>query len=75
MGPQAMTDIVILVVKDNPDHRELALLALREHCDSARIATTADGVAVVIFPRLPIILSLRKNDPLIFHWERSGIIL
>jgi hypothetical protein len=30
MGPQAMTDIVILVVEDNPDHRELALLALRE---------------------------------------------
>jgi hypothetical protein len=43
MGPQGMTDTVILVVGDNPDHRELVLLALREHCYSARIATTADG--------------------------------
>lgn len=43
MGPQAMTDIVILVVGDNPDHRELGMLALREYCYSVRIATTADG--------------------------------
>jgi hypothetical protein len=27
-APQALTDIVILVVEDNPDQRELALLAL-----------------------------------------------
>src|SRR4051812_19281522 len=39
-----MTDIAILVVEDNPDHRELTLLALRECCDPARIATATDGV-------------------------------
>ena len=39
-----MTDIAILVVEDNPDHRELTLLALRECCDPARIATASDGV-------------------------------
>jgi CheY-like chemotaxis protein len=38
-----VTDIAILVVEDNPDHRELTLLALRECCDPARIATAADG--------------------------------
>jgi CheY-like chemotaxis protein len=40
----APADILILVVEDNPDHRELALQALRESCDPARIATAADGV-------------------------------
>lgn len=39
-----MTDIAILVVDDNPDHRELTVLALRECCDPARIATAPDGV-------------------------------
>jgi CheY-like chemotaxis protein len=39
-----MTDIAILVVEDNPDHRELTVAALRECCDPARIATAADGV-------------------------------
>lgn len=39
-----MTDIAILVVEDNPDHRELTVLALGEYCDPARIATAADGV-------------------------------
>jgi CheY-like chemotaxis protein len=38
-----MTDIAILVVEDNPDHRELTVAALREHCDPARIATAEDG--------------------------------
>jgi len=38
-----MTEIAILVVEDNPDHRELTVLALRECCDPARIATAADG--------------------------------
>src|SRR5438445_7042748 len=36
--------ILILVVEDNPDHRELAVHALQESCDPARIATAADGV-------------------------------
>jgi len=36
-------DIAILVVDDNPDHRELAVLALAECCDPARIGTAADG--------------------------------
>ncbi len=44
-----MTDIAILVVEDNPDHRELTLLALRECCDPARIATAADGVDALDF--------------------------
>ena len=39
-----MTDIAILVVEDNPDHRELTVLALRECCDPARITTASDGV-------------------------------
>ena len=44
-----MTDISILVVEDNPDHRELTVLALREYCDPARIATAADGVDALDF--------------------------
>lgn len=38
-----MTDIAILVVDDNPDHRELTVLALRECCEAPRIATANDG--------------------------------
>ncbi len=38
-----MSDIAILVVDDNPDHRELTVQALRECCDPARIATAEDG--------------------------------
>jgi CheY-like chemotaxis protein len=38
-----MTDVAILIVDDNPDHRELAVAALRECCEPARIATAADG--------------------------------
>lgn len=38
-----MTDIAILVVEDNPDHRELTVMALRECCDPARIGTAEDG--------------------------------
>jgi CheY-like chemotaxis protein len=38
-----VTDIAILVVDDNPDHRELTMMALRECCDPARIASAADG--------------------------------
>jgi len=40
----APADVAILVVEDNPDHRDLALEALQESCDPARIATAADGV-------------------------------
>lgn len=34
----------ILLVEDNPDHRELIIAALAEHCDASRILTAADGV-------------------------------
>ncbi|NPC55400.1 response regulator [Caenimonas soli] len=44
-----MTDIAILVVEDNPDHRELTVLALRECCDPARIATASDGTDALDF--------------------------
>jgi CheY-like chemotaxis protein len=44
MVAAAPSDVLILVVEDNPDHRELALQALQEHCDPARIATAVDGV-------------------------------
>jgi two-component system response regulator len=37
-------DIAILLVEDNPDHRELTLTALHECCDPARIVTAVDGV-------------------------------
>lgn len=39
-----MNEIAILVVEDNPDHRELIVAALAEKCDRARITTAADGV-------------------------------
>lgn len=39
-----MSDIAILVVEDNPEHRELTVLALAEFCDPARIGTAVDGV-------------------------------
>ena len=38
-----MSDIAVLVVEDNPDHRELTRLALCECCDASRISTAADG--------------------------------
>lgn len=44
-----MTDIAILVVEDNPDHRELTVMALRDSCDPSRIATAADGVEALDF--------------------------
>ncbi len=37
-------DILLLVVEDNPDHRELTLEALSACCDRSRIATAEDGV-------------------------------
>jgi len=42
--PRYSPDIAILLVEDNPDHRELTLMALRECCDPARIIAVADGV-------------------------------
>ena len=38
-----MSDVSVLVVEDNPDHRELTRLALCECCDPSRVATAADG--------------------------------
>jgi CheY-like chemotaxis protein len=38
-----MSDVAVLVVDDNPDHRELTRLALCECCDPARVTTAADG--------------------------------
>lgn len=45
----ATPDIAILLVEDNPDHRELILLALRESCDPARLAAVADGPEALDF--------------------------
>ncbi|MDP3762296.1 MAG: response regulator [Ramlibacter sp.] len=45
----AQSDIAILIVEDNPDHRELILLALRECCDAARLAVVADGTEALDF--------------------------
>ena len=39
-----MDDHPILIVEDDPDHRELILGALAERCDRSRIATAADGI-------------------------------
>ena len=44
-----MDDVAILVVEDNPDHRELIVSALAERCDRSRIATAADGVEAMDF--------------------------
>jgi two-component system response regulator len=39
-----MNHAAILVVDDNPDHLELTVMALREHCASGAIVTATDGV-------------------------------
>lgn len=44
-----MSDIAILVVDDNPDHRELTVQALRECCDPSRIAAVEDGADALDF--------------------------
>lgn len=44
-----MSDITILVVDDNPEHRELTVAALRECCDATRIATAPDGAEALDF--------------------------
>jgi two-component system response regulator len=38
-----ISDIAVLVVDENPDHRELTRLALCECCDPSRVTTAADG--------------------------------
>jgi CheY-like chemotaxis protein len=38
-----MSDVAVLVVDDNADHRELILSALAERCDASRILAAADG--------------------------------
>jgi CheY-like chemotaxis protein len=45
----ATPDIAILVVEDNPDHRELTMLALGECCDASRLAAVADGTDALDF--------------------------
>jgi len=47
MTPAA--DVAILVVEDNPDDRELILLALRECCDASRLAAVEDGAEALDF--------------------------
>ncbi|MBI5278694.1 MAG: response regulator [Burkholderiales bacterium] len=44
-----MNDVAILVVEDNPDHRELIVAALADRCGRARIATAADGLEALDF--------------------------
>ena len=39
-----MSDVAILLVEDNPDHREMILMALAGSCERSRIATANDGV-------------------------------
>ena len=40
---RGVSDAAILVVEDNPDHRELTLAALRECCDPGKVVAVADG--------------------------------
>jgi CheY-like chemotaxis protein len=47
MAPAA--DVAILVVEDNPDHRELILLTLRECCDASRLVAVEDGTEALDF--------------------------
>ena len=50
-----MNDAAILVVDDNPDHRELTVMALSECCDPESILTAPDGVEALdyLFARGP----------------------
>ena len=45
----ATPGIAILVVEDNPDHRELTLMALGECCDPARLVAVPDGAEALDF--------------------------
>ena len=42
-----MTEHAILVVDDNPDYRELTVLALGQCCNLDQIATAPDGVVAL----------------------------
>jgi len=42
-------DLAILLVEDNPDHRELTLSALHEVCDASRIRCAEDGADALDF--------------------------
>jgi CheY-like chemotaxis protein len=44
-----MSDVAILVVEDNPDHRELIVAALAERCERARIQVAEDGAQALDF--------------------------
>lgn len=44
-----MSDKLILVVEDNPDHLELTVLTLEEHGVSAQIAVARDGAQALDF--------------------------
>jgi CheY-like chemotaxis protein len=41
--PRPPSEIAILVVEDNPDHRELTVRALAECCDADKILAVEDG--------------------------------
>jgi len=47
--PQARNEIAILVVEDNPDHREMTVRALAESCDVERILAVEDGVEALAY--------------------------
>ena len=38
-----MNDVAVLVIDDNPDHRELVVAALAERCDRSRIVAAEEG--------------------------------
>jgi CheY-like chemotaxis protein len=45
--PRVAGEIAILVVEDNPDHRELTVRALTECCDADRIMAVEDGTGAL----------------------------
>ena len=48
-APAARNEIAILVVEDNPDHREMTVRALAESCDADRILAVEDGVEALAY--------------------------
>lgn len=44
-----MNDPSVLVIDDNPDHRELTVMALSDCCNPNQIATALDGVDALDF--------------------------
>jgi len=47
--PRARNEIAILVVEDNPDHREMTVRALAESCDAGRILAVEDGAEALAY--------------------------